>query len=97
MKACHETPCKVGCLVCGREVLADAVREPAGFVFYRWKCMYCDFQWNVDPKTQEMTYRWRRDSRPDWKSRAIWKPIPDGCLAVFGCRSANQKVPVETE
>jgi transposase-like protein len=74
----------VECLACGREVLADAVRVDPRFTFYRWKCVVCDFQWNVDPRTKELTWRVRHDSRPDWKARAPWKPVPDGTLLVVG-------------
>lgn len=84
MKECHETPNVTVCLACGHEVLADAVREPAGFVYYRWKCVYCDFQWNIDPLTQELTYRWRRHFAPVAGARNMWKPVPKGCLLVVG-------------
>lgn len=63
-------------------MIGDAIRDGDRFTFYRWKCIRCDFQWNVDPKTQELTWRWRRVPKPDGGIGAVWKSVPDGCLLV---------------
>ena len=64
------------CMRCsGSNLFVDAVRAGNGFMPYRWKCRDCDFQWNVDPRTNELTYRFR--------NHTIWKLVPSGCLGIF--------------